>query len=172
VRQIDMSDQQPANLDARSPVPEADPHAGLRVAVGVVAAAALAVGLLAGCKSGGSSAGGAPASSSASPSAPSSPSSTPPGSGRPSSGPSSSGSAAPTPALQTHRGTVQRGVEPSCLILDTGSAQYELVGADKQAQQVLRPDATVVVHGYVETGMMSHCMQGAMFRVVSADSAS
>ena len=67
---------------------------------------------------------------------------------------------------------MQRGVEPSCLILDTGGAQYELVGADKQAQQVLRPDATVVVRGYVETGMMSHCMQGTMFRVVSASSAS
>lgn len=67
---------------------------------------------------------------------------------------------------------MQQGVEPGCLILDTGKAKYELIGASDQAQRLLRPDARVVVRGYVETGMMSHCMQGTMFKVVSASPAS
>jgi len=65
-----------------------------------------------------------------------------------------------------------RGAEPSCLILHSSDGQFELVGATEQAQAVLKPDAVVVVRGYVVKGMMSHCMQGTMFKVVSASPAS
>lgn len=150
---------------------------------GVLLAGALSTALLAGCKSSGSdpqSAGSADPS--AAPSGSQSPSASAPAS--PSGRPSSSASGAPStpgrstppatkPAgdLETHTGTVSQGVEPGCLILRASDGTYELVGADTTAKRALRPDAKVVVRGYEEHGLMSHCMQGKMLKVVSARAA-
>jgi|GEM_PF-6240885 len=139
--------------------------------------AALGGALLAGCKSSGEQAAGSaspsPSATSGSGSASPSPSGT--GSGAPSpsgssapGGPSSSGSTAPAGQVRTYTGTVVQGVEPGCVILNASDGKYELVGADATAEKVLRPQASVEVRGYLEHGMMSHCMQGKMLKVVSA----
>ncbi|WP_207125968.1 hypothetical protein [Actinocatenispora comari] len=61
-----------------------------------------------------------------------------------------------------------QGVEPGCTILRGSGGTYELVGADATARKVLQPQASVEVRGYIEHGLMSHCMQGPMLKVVSA----
>ncbi len=61
------------------------------------------------------------------------------------------------------------GVEGGCLILNAADGKFELIGGDRT---VLRANAKVVVHGYRTKGKMSHCMQGTMFQVVSAQPAS
>ena len=147
---------------------------GPRAVVLVLATAGLVLGMAAGCKSSPQAAGSPSTSASGSPS--SSPSVSGSGSARPSPRGGTSSAAppaggSPTVNLQTHRGTVTEGVEPSCLILRTDDGQFELVSPSKQAQTVLKPDAMVVVRGYVVKGMMSHCMQGTMFKVVSATAA-
>lgn len=70
------------------------------------------------------------------------------------------------PGEVTVHGTVQEGVEASCLLLaaDDGT-QYLLVGGDRQ---ILRPGATVVVEGRLESGMMTTCQQGTPLTVVTA----
>ena len=77
----------------------------------------------------------------------------------------------PTPVqqLETLQGTVTTGVEPSCLILKASNGTFELLGGDKT---VLRANAKVIVQGYRPKGLMSHCMQGTIFQVVSAKKAS
>jgi hypothetical protein len=155
------------------------PAVGVRAVGGALLAGALAVVVLGGCQPSGSHDSAAPGSSS--PSA--SPSPSAPGTGTPSAGPSSprqpgppesgksTGQPSPTTDLETHKGTVERGVEPACLILRSSDGTYELVGGDQQAMRTLQPNANVVVRGYLETGLMSHCMQGKMFKVVSAQPA-
>jgi hypothetical protein len=61
------------------------------------------------------------------------------------------------------------GVEGGCLILTVAGGKFELIGGDKS---VVRANAKVVVRGYRTKGLMSHCMQGTMFQVVSAQPAS
>jgi len=65
----------------------------------------------------------------------------------------------------TVTGSVEAGVEPSCLILKgkTGGS-YELMGP--LARQ-LRPEQTVRVTGHVVTGVASHCMQGRPFEITA-----
>ncbi|MGA8113210.1 MAG: hypothetical protein WCA46_06080 [Actinocatenispora sp.] len=151
------------------------PMTVLRAAGGVFLAAALSVGVLSGCKASGGSddAAGSPS--------PSTTSSGPAKAGpaAPSQSASSSGSAIapgepapPAGDLDSHRGTVTKGTEPGCMILRSSDGEYELVGANAKAKQALRPDAKVVVRGYQEKNMMSHCMQGKLFKVVSVKSAS
>lgn len=167
---------------ASAATPAAGPsHRRYRAIGGVLLAGALSAALLAGCKSSGSPQSAGSAHPSASGSASSSPSASAPASpsGRPS--PSTPGapptSAGTPPAsqpagdLETHTGTVTQGVEPGCLILRASDGTYELVGADTTAKRALRPDATVVVRGYQEHGLMSHCMQGKILKVVSARAA-
>jgi hypothetical protein len=67
--------------------------------------------------------------------------------------------------METHQGTVERGAEPTCLILHSSDGTFELIGGNAS---VVRAGATIRVSGYRETGLMSHCMQGTMFKVVSA----
>ncbi|WP_051802411.1 hypothetical protein [Actinocatenispora sera] len=141
--------------------------------------AALGGMLLTGCKSSGTQAAGSPSpSSSGSPSgsvAPSpsgsrsaAPSPTPStGAPRPSQ-PAPTKSAPASGTVRTFTGTVTRGVEPGCTILRSSGGTYELVGADAAAKKVLQPQASVEVRGYLEHGLMSHCMQGPMLKVVSA----
>lgn len=154
-------------------------HRHVRTAGLALLLAALGGMLLTGCKSGGSQAAGSPSASSSgsasgsaapSPSASRStaPSPTPStGAPRPSE-PAPTKSSPATGTIRTYTGTVTQGVEPGCTILRGSGGTYELVGADTAAKKVLRPQASVEVRGYLEHGLMSHCMQGQMLKVVSA----
>lgn len=75
----------------------------------------------------------------------------------------------PSTTLETLQGTVTTGVEGGCLILNAAGGKFELIGGDTS---VVRANAKVVVRGYRTKGLMSHCMQGTMFQVVSAQPAS
>jgi hypothetical protein len=124
-------------------------------------------GALAGCGSGGSPAAKPSGSASGSPS-PSTSSSPSPSGSPPIGSPVPSQSPGASTALETHQGTVERGAEPSCLILHASDGTFELVGG---STSVLKPGASVQVRGYREKGLMSHCMQGVLFKVVSAQRA-
>ncbi len=67
-------------------------------------------------------------------------------------------------------GTVEEGVEASCLILtDEKTKQlYNLTGGDKT---IVKVGARVTVVGVVRTGMMSFCQQGRIFQVLEATTA-
>ena len=62
----------------------------------------------------------------------------------------------------TVRGTVSAGVENGCLLLDTGTAQYLLLGADPA---IAVAGAVVEVSGRAEPGAMTTCQQGTPFQV-------
>lgn len=124
----------------------------------LIAIAGLALGGLAGCGS------------------PSSPVATPPSVGSPA-GPSvgSAGGAAPSGAqspgasepepsgsVTAISGTVQAGVEPGCVLLNTGAKTYLLIGGDRTA---MKSGAKLTVYGTPEPGMLSTCQQGTPFRV-------
>ena len=71
----------------------------------------------------------------------------------------------PSRALEpgvTVRGTVSSGVETGCLILDTGTAQYLLLGADPA---IAVAGAEIEVTGRAEPGAMTTCQQGTPFQV-------
>jgi predicted small secreted protein len=62
-------------------------------------------------------------------------------------------------------GTVQQGVEPGCLILDTGKGQrYVLLSKDTSK---LKPGAKVAVTGVRATGQLGYCQQGTPLEVQS-----
>ncbi|MCP2246088.1 hypothetical protein [Lentzea aerocolonigenes] len=65
--------------------------------------------------------------------------------------------------LMTVRGTVSTGVEPGCVLLDTGSTQYLLLGADPA---IAVAGAQVEVTGKPDPGGMTTCQQGTPFAVV------
>jgi hypothetical protein len=66
-------------------------------------------------------------------------------------------------------GTVQQGVEPGCLILDTGKGQrYVLLSKDKTK---LKPGAKVEVVGVRAPGQISYCQQGQPLEVLSVKAA-
>jgi len=120
---------------------------------GLVVLAAVAMG---GCASPDAtdSAGAPPSIASPSPSA--SPSTAPPV-------PSSS---VPV-ATVTITGEVKDGVEPGCVLLNTGTVSYLLIGGDRSA---LVSGKRLTVVGVPQPGMMSTCQQGTPFRVVSIQS--
>ncbi|MET8758045.1 hypothetical protein [Lentzea sp. NPDC004782] len=64
----------------------------------------------------------------------------------------------------TVRGTVSSGVESGCLVLDTGSTQYLLLGADPA---IAVAGARIEVTGRPEPGGMTTCQQGTPFHVES-----
>jgi ABC-type oligopeptide transport system substrate-binding subunit len=67
-------------------------------------------------------------------------------------------------------GTVQEGVEPGCLILDTGKGQrYVLLSQDKSK---LKPGAKVEVVGMRAPGQISYCQQGQPLEVLTVRAAS
>jgi ABC-type oligopeptide transport system substrate-binding subunit len=67
-------------------------------------------------------------------------------------------------------GTVQEGVEPGCLILDTGKGQrYVLLSQDKSK---LKPGAKVEVVGVRAPGQISYCQQGQPLEVLTVRAAS
>ena len=71
----------------------------------------------------------------------------------------------PSRALEpgiTVRGTVTEGVEAGCLILNTGTAQYLLLGADPA---IAVAGAEIEVTGKADPGAMTTCQQGTPFNV-------
>ena len=84
---------------------------------------------------------------------------TPPDTGPPASPPPSSTS---HPGEITASGAVVAGVEPGCLLLDTGNAEYLLLGGDRTR---LEPGHRVEVRGTPHPGTPTTCMQGIPFEV-------
>ncbi|EHK84870.1 hypothetical protein ACWGRK_12120 [Saccharomonospora azurea] len=62
----------------------------------------------------------------------------------------------PGPSEVTVRGTVQRGVEPNCLVLTVEGRQYLLLEAGGQ----VRPGVEATVHGTTRPNLATTCMQG------------
>lgn len=62
----------------------------------------------------------------------------------------------------TVRGTVSTGAESGCLILNTGTAQYLLLGADPA---IAVAGAEIEVTGKADPGAMTTCQQGTPFHV-------
>ncbi|OQO89874.1 hypothetical protein B1813_18690 [Saccharomonospora piscinae] len=60
------------------------------------------------------------------------------------------------PEPVTVRGTVVEGVEPNCLVLETGEREYLLLEAGAE----VRPGAELVVRGTPRPGLATTCMQG------------
>jgi hypothetical protein len=126
---------------------------GAFVVVGAVVVAAAA-----GCGGSGSELAGAGPSSTSSSPAPSSP--------VPSSS-SSQPAGVTTSKPMTLTGVLERGAEPSCLILKAGRSSYELQGP---LAARLRVNAHVRLVGHTVSGVASHCMQGTPFVVTSVSS--
>ncbi|MEU3453915.1 hypothetical protein ABZ671_09965 [Micromonospora sp. NPDC006766] len=101
---------------------------------------------LAACASPGSTGGPAASASSPNPSA------------TPSDPTAPTGPASASPGTTTLTGTVQAGVEPSCLLLDGNL----LVGGPREA---LKPGARVTVTGHAQPDLMTTCQQGTPFVV-------
>jgi len=64
----------------------------------------------------------------------------------------------------TVRGTVSSGVESGCVVLDTSTTQYLLLGADPA---IAVAGAQIEVTGRAEPGGMTTCQQGTPFHVES-----
>jgi hypothetical protein len=120
------------------------------------AAASVALAVVGGCGSGAESPGSAvsPVESS---------SGSAPGSGVPADPPSSE---RPDKGdIVELRGTVEAGVEPGCLILESGGRTYGLYGGDPA---VVSAGAKVRVRGVPQPDMVTTCQQGIPFQVTEA----
>jgi hypothetical protein len=62
------------------------------------------------------------------------------------------------------KGMLERGAEPSCVVLRTTRGAYDLMGP---VAQRLRPDHEIVLLGRVVVGVASHCMDGTPFEVTA-----
>ncbi|WP_090475848.1 hypothetical protein [Nakamurella panacisegetis] len=64
-------------------------------------------------------------------------------------------------------GTVEAGVEPSCLILtdEKTGLRVNLTGGDPK---IVKVGADVTVTGQIVKNMMSYCQQGEVFKVQKA----
>ena len=69
---------------------------------------------------------------------------------------------APGAGTTTVRGKVAEGVESGCLVLNTGTAQYLLLGADPA---IAVAGAEIEVTGKADPGAMTTCQQGTPFHV-------
>jgi hypothetical protein len=88
--------------------------------------------------------------------------------------PTTGGSTSPSPEPRDQikvvaTGTVQPGVEPGCLILDTGKERYVLLSKDKSK---LTAGSRVEVTGVRSAGQISYCQQGNPLEVQSVKPAS
>lgn len=90
--------------------------------------------------------------------------------------PTTGGSTAPSPTEQPRdlvkvvaTGTVQEGVEPGCLILDSGRERFVLLAKDKSK---LTAGSKVQVTGVRASGQISYCQQGTPLEVQSVKPAS
>lgn len=59
-------------------------------------------------------------------------------------------------------GTVVKGVEPGCLLLETGEARYLLLGGDRS---LLEPGRRLTVTGFAAVGKPTTCMEGIPLEV-------
>lgn len=75
----------------------------------------------------------------------------------------------PTPEQVTVTGTVTAGVEPGCLVLDTGTMRYLLLDGDRS---LLEPDRRVTVSGIERPGKPTTCMEGVPLQVTDIRPAS
>jgi hypothetical protein len=91
------------------------------------------------------------------------------------SGGSSTGSAAGTPSTQPAdpsgavvviHGTVADGVEAGCVLLNTDSKAYLLIGGDRAA---MKSGAKLTVHGVPQPDLMTTCQQGTPFQVTKIE---
>ena len=66
----------------------------------------------------------------------------------------------------TLTGTVESGVEPSCLVLkdEKTGLQVNISGSNR----LVRAGARVTVVGQIRTDVMSYCQQGPIFEVIAA----
>ena len=81
--------------------------------------------------------------------------------------PSLSPSLLPPPSTgseMTITGTLQEGVEGTCVLLKTSDRLYQLIGGDRSKLQG-STSAKVTVTGRIATGMMTTCQQGTPFQV-------
>jgi D-serine deaminase-like pyridoxal phosphate-dependent protein len=76
--------------------------------------------------------------------------------------PVSSGSV--SAATMTITGEVKDGVEPGCVLLNTGQQTYLLIGGDRTA---LKSGTRITVIGTLQPGLMTTCQQGTPFQVTS-----
>ena len=84
----------------------------------------------------------------------------------------STGPSSPEPRdlVKVHvTGTVRQGVEPGCLVLDTGGERYLLLSKD---QSKLTEGSKVEVTGVRSSGQISYCQQGVPLEVQSVKPAS
>lgn len=67
----------------------------------------------------------------------------------------------------TLTGTVEAGVEPSCLLLtdETTGRRLNITGGDKT---VVKVGARITVVGQIRTDLRSYCQQGPIFQVLTA----
>ncbi|MGC7102537.1 hypothetical protein ACPZ19_48375 [Amycolatopsis lurida] len=54
-------------------------------------------------------------------------------------------------------GTVEAGVEPGCLLLETGTTRYLLIGGDRSR---LEPGQRMTITGSTQPGAPTTCMEG------------
>jgi Protein of unknown function (DUF5818) len=74
-----------------------------------------------------------------------------------------------SPGELTVTGTVTKGVEPTCLLLDADEGgRYLLVGGERGT---LRPGARVQVTGRVDRSLLGTCQQGEPLVVASVEAA-
>jgi hypothetical protein len=70
----------------------------------------------------------------------------------------------PTSGAVTVDGVVEKGVEPGCLVLKTGSQNYLLQGAQASSAPLAVP---VRVTGQVRADLLSYCQQGTPLEVAA-----
>ncbi|WP_236808716.1 hypothetical protein [Amycolatopsis albispora] len=59
-------------------------------------------------------------------------------------------------------GTVEAGVEPGCLLLETGTTRYLLIGGDRSQ---LQPQRRMTITGSTHPGAPTTCMEGVPLTV-------
>jgi len=77
------------------------------------------------------------------------------------------GSDPSAPGGQTITGTVTAGVEPNCILLNSGGTDYLLIVNDATLREQVKAGAQVTVVGTAEKGMMTTCQQGTPFTVTA-----
>jgi len=71
----------------------------------------------------------------------------------------------PVAGTQTITGTVASGVEPGCLVLESGGASYLLIFDDEAMRSDAPAGKKVTLVGQTAPDMMSTCQQGTPFVV-------
>lgn len=88
--------------------------------------------------------------------------------GHPEQCPAATGTSTPSPTAMTLRGTVQPGVEPDCLVLESDGRQYLLLGGNSA---VVKAGEEVVLEGVARPGQATTCQQGTPFEITRASPA-